>query len=157
MSVELRRWRTRARADGEAARLARLGEVCAVLDDARAIIGHGWLQDDWYVQTGGPGDARACVVGAVVQATRRHDPAAGLLEAGPALDVLWDALQEARGFGGPGVAGRAAPAELRAARIRDLTRWNDRPGRTHEEVLNLVDLAVSHAVMAAMRPSPARR
>jgi len=36
------------------------------------------------------------------------------------------------------------------ARVRDLTRWNDQPGRTREEVLGLVDLAVSRAVMAAV-------
>jgi len=29
-------------------------------------------------------------------------------------------------------------------------RWNDQPGRTREEVLGLVDLAASRAVMAAV-------
>jgi hypothetical protein len=43
------------------------------------------------------------------------------------------------------------------ARVRDLTRWNDQPGRTREQVLGLVDLAAGHAVMGAMRrPSGAR-
>jgi hypothetical protein len=172
-----RRLRTAFRSvpvDARSARLRRLDEVCAVLAEARTLIEHGWLQDSWYAVrsdagTAGPADmavlrppgaaeiTKACLVGAVVHATRRRDPAADLVEAGPALDVLWDAWQESRGLGGPGVAGRAAPREVRAARVRDLTRWNDRPGRTGDEVLGLLDLATSRAIMEAAntRATPA--
>jgi hypothetical protein len=153
--------------DSPSGRLECLGQVCAVLQDARTIVERGWLQDAWYVMPAGSAGApavealgilpprgaevsAACMVGAVVQATRQLDPAADVLDAGPALDVLWDALQESRGLGGPGVAGRAAPRDLRAARVRDLTRWNDRPGRTSEDVLGLFDLAASRAIMEAM-------
>ena len=58
---------------------------------------------------------------------------------------------------GPGVAGRAAAPAVRAARVRDLTRWNDRPGRTRDEVLALIDLASSRAIMEAMQPVGAHR
>ena len=51
---------------------------------------------------------------------------------------------------GPGVAGRATPDEVRAARVRDLARWNDETGRTRAEVLNLFDLATSRAIMVAV-------
>ena len=99
----------------------------------------------------GLGDvAAACLVGAVVYAAQQRGSGDQLVKAGPALDYLWDAWQESRGLGGTGVAGRAAPRELRMARVRDLTRWNDQPGRTREEVLGLVDLAASRAVMAAV-------
>jgi hypothetical protein len=41
-------------------------------------------------------------------------------------------------------------------RIRGLARWNDRPGRTRDEVLAVLDDASSRVIMAAMRePAPA--
>jgi hypothetical protein len=64
---------------------------------------------------------------------------------------VWDALQESRGWRGPGVASRAAPRELRLARIRDVARWNDQPGRTRDDALAMLDLAVSRVIMTAMR------
>jgi hypothetical protein len=141
-----------------AQRLHRLADVCAVLDQARAIVEHGWVQDRWFVP-GRPdrvaGAGAACLVGAVVRATAQVRPRAAVTDAGPAIDVVWDAWQETRGFGGPGVAGRAAPWDVRMARIRDLTRWNDHPGRTRDEVVRLLDLAVSRAVMTAMTAPPA--
>jgi hypothetical protein len=132
--------------DARAARLRRLGEVCEILDGARAIlVDDGWVQNRWY-GTGSPRSG-ACLVGAVVRAARSHDETG----AGPALDVVWDALQESRGLTGPGIAGRAAPPQVRIARVRDLTRWNDRAERTRDDVVGLLDLATSRAIMAAMR------
>jgi hypothetical protein len=153
--------------DAGSERLRCLGEVCEVLEGARALVERGWLQDDWYapcprVSDPGPSGAvgarplgglevgGACLVGAVVHATRERRPGATPIDAAPALDVLWDAWQESRGLGGSGVAGRAAPPEVRAARVRDLTRWNDRPGRTRDDVLGLIDLATSRAIMEAV-------
>jgi hypothetical protein len=156
--------------DARSTRLRKLGEVCAVLDEARALIAHGWVQNNWYalrpvdggalrtftsaVPVAGTEVRGACLVGAVVHATRAGDPAAGLAEAGPALDIVWDAWQESRGLNGPGLAGRAVPREVRAARVRDLTRWNDRPGRTREDVLRLLDLASTRAIMEAANTEP---
>jgi hypothetical protein len=37
------------------------------------------------------------------------------------------------------------------ARLRDLVHWNDRSGRTQDEALGLLDLAISRVVMSAMR------
>ena len=144
-----------------------------MLQDARTALERGWVQNTWYAEpsqtdTAGqaaasamkPPDATdvtaACLVGAVVRATRRRQPNAGLFEAGPALDLLWDAWQETRGRAGPGVSGRAVAPEVRIARVRDLTRWNDRPARTHTEVISLVDLAASRAIMEAMTTPPLR-
>lgn len=148
-------------------RSARLGDVCAVLDGARTLIERGWVQDRWLVTpapavrratvTGTPPDVSgACLVGAVVHAAQRHHASAAAIHAAPALDVLWDAWQETRGFDGPGLAGWAAPREVRAARVRDLTRWNDQPDRTRDDVLRLLDLATSRAIMEAME-QPAGR
>ena len=144
---------------------SRPDEAYRVLEDARAVIAQGWIQDHWFgrrpassplgAQSSRPshgldGVASACLVGAVVYAAQQRGSGDQLVKAGPALDYLWDAWQESRGLGGTGVAGRAAPWELRMARVRELTRWNDQPGRTREEVLGLVDLAASRAVMAAV-------
>ena len=159
--------------DVRSARLRRLSEVTVLLDGARAIVEHGWVQGTWFTDAAGPvarpdtaGPAAeagpddgtpgvgACLVGAVVHATGATNRAEAVLAAGPALDVLWDAWQETRGVTGPGLAGRAAAPEIRAARVRDLTRWNDQRGRTRDEVLALIDLASSRAIMAAMEPAP---
>jgi hypothetical protein len=49
--------------------------------------------------------------------------------------------------------------EVRLARVRMLTRWNDRAGRTQEEVLAVVDRAISATIMALVSaprpPAPA--
>jgi hypothetical protein len=136
-----------------------------VLEDARAVIARGWVQDRWFARrpptvrphaadpgaAGGPDDVMAaCLVGAVLHAVQQRGFTDDLVRAGPALDHLWDAWQESRGLGGPGVAGRAAPRDLRLARVRDLTRWNDKPGRTRDEVFGLIDVAASRAIMAAV-------
>jgi hypothetical protein len=158
--------------DTRSARLNRLYEVCAVLDGARTLLEHGWVQDRWFVRQRAPrtGSGRstavdvgtadvtaACLVGAVVHAAGQRHSTTDPLAAAPALDVLWDAWQESRGQGdGPGVAGRAAPREVRMARVRDLTRWNDQPGRTRDDVLGLLDVATSRAIMAAMSEPAAR-
>jgi hypothetical protein len=128
-------------------------EAYRVLEDARAVIARGWVQDRWFVCRPTPA---ACLVGAVLHAARQGGPGDPVVKAGPALDHLWDAWQESRGLGGTGIAGWAAPRELRMARVRDLTRWNDQPGRTRDEVLRLVDLAAGRAVMAAVS-GPRRR
>jgi hypothetical protein len=138
-----------------------------LLEDAREVVARGWVQNRLFARRARPASVRellfsttptnlddvtaACLVGAVVHAVRQRGSTDDLIKAGPALDFLWDAWQESRGLGGPGVAGRAASRDLRALRVRDLMRWNDQPGRTREEVLGLLDLAASRAIMAAVQ------
>ena len=49
--------------------------------------------------------------------------------------------------------------EVRLARVRTLTQWNDQAGRTQEEVLTMVDRAISATIMDLMSaprpPAPA--
>jgi hypothetical protein len=49
--------------------------------------------------------------------------------------------------------------EVRLARVRMLTQWNDQAGRTQEEVLTVVDRAISATIMdlvsAPRPPAPA--
>jgi hypothetical protein len=159
---------TRSPEEVEQERVARLEEVRAQLEEARNLIEKGWVQDAWFairdrqgrLRPIGPfgfgllrrGDvAGACLVGAVVHATWTHRPGVDATAAAPALDMLWDSLQEVRGVASASPV--AASRDVRAARVRDLTRWNDRPGRSRDEVLELLDVAVSRTIMAAVEPA----
>jgi hypothetical protein len=156
--------------DAVAFRLRQLDEVLEVLAAARTVIEQGWVRDAWFAvrPRSRPVAARvssslpcldrdelvaACLVGSVVHAVRQRHPGDARAEVdgvGPVVDVMWDALQELRGLGGSGVAGRAAAPAVRAARIHDLTRWNDQRDRSRSDVLGLLDLAASRTIMAAM-------
>ena len=126
-------------------------DAYGVLRDARAVIERGWVQGRWVVdRPSGDDVAAACLVGAVVHTVRRRGATDDLTAAGPALDLLWDAWNDSRGLGGPGVAGLAAPPAVRTARVRDLTRWNDQPGRTRADVLGLLDVAADRAIRAGV-------
>ncbi|HJY25606.1 MAG TPA: hypothetical protein VJ649_08040, partial [Actinomycetes bacterium] len=88
-----------------------------------------------------------------VHATWTHRPGVDATAAAPALDMLWGSLQEIRGVTSPAPA--AVSRDVRAARVRDLTRWNDRPGRSRDEVLELLDVAVSRTILDAVEtPQP---
>ena len=152
----------------EVARRRRLGHACEVLEGARRVIERGWLQGGWYL-AGRPRPRslvarlrqpepsptpdelhRACLVAAVaVVAHGGGRPDVGG-DAGPALDLVWDALWETRGQLGLPAAGRSAPPEVRAARMRELVRWNDARGRTRQDVLALLDRAISRGILSAV-------
>ena len=145
----------------------RPAEVLAVLQHARSIVETGWVQNRWTVErpavplasrsaadaSHGDPTAAACVVGAVALAVRARDPRADLAVAtGPALAYVWDAVHA--GLPGRPAAGRAAPHEVRVARMRDLARWNDRPGRTRADVVAVLDHAAAAVVAATVSPRP---
>jgi hypothetical protein len=141
--------------DADPAQLTSLDDVYATVQRTRVIIEHGWVQHRWLVLNGSrgasPGDtdvAGACLVGALIHANGQRNLRA-TIDTDPAIDVLWDAWQELRGARRPAVTGKPASRDVRATRVRDLTRWNDQPGRTRAEVLELLDLAASHVIMAA--------
>jgi hypothetical protein len=159
------------RRDRRPARLAafpydRPAEVLAVLQHARAIVEAGWVQNRWTVARpaavaapsraavgGGGGDAAAaaCVVGAVALAVRARDARADLaVTTGPALAHLWDAVHDH--LPGRPAGGRAAPHDVRIARMRELARWNDRPGRTRADVVAALDRAAARVVAATVEP-----
>jgi hypothetical protein len=71
-------------------------------------------------------------------------------------DALWASL------GQPTLSGGLPPVpspEVRQARVRTLTQWNDRAERTQEDVLAVVDRAISATIMDLMSaprpPAPA--
>lgn len=147
-----------ARCDTVSARLAELHAIGSVLGDAAALVGHGWVQNAWFRVASLRGDVLlsaydvrhaveqpvtgACLVGSIVHSSGA--PATSQLVQ-RTLDLTWHALRDDSER--PGVLCPAPP--VRAMRLRDLTRWNDRPGRSQREVVDLLDrtrdLAALHA------------
>jgi hypothetical protein len=126
----------------------------AVLTAARGVIRRGWAQNTWYVVETRAGRRRAfppvlpsrldhtrvvqaCLVGAVVHAAWQQS--ARPERAYPAIDALWQTLLNGGDRPGAEPVGPLCPPPVRAARVRDLTTWNDRPHRTKDEVLHLLE------------------
>lgn len=155
------------RADLASAHRAELHRLQAALADARALVEHGWVQGAWLQVGTADGGSRTvpsatlhladprlvtgvCLVGAVVRSGSAAGPDRPALSPMAAqlvrrtLDATWQTLRahEVR----PGRA--CAPAVLRA-RVRELTRWNDAPGRTAGEVSALLARAEDRVRAAA--------
>ena len=145
--------------------LAQLNGQLAVLERARAELEAGWVQGGWWSVTSADGDHRlatgdaggspahvdgACLVGALARAGSSSS------DVGRAVDAVYDALWTSRGQPGPGGLPPVPAPEVRLARVRMLTRWNDQAERTQEEVLAVVDRAISATIMDLMSaPRPA--
>jgi hypothetical protein len=138
------------RQDRLGARLAEIHLIRGLVSAAVPLVSAGWVQHVWFEVTDPHGHrtrvtahnldavseqpvSGVCLVGAVVHAA-----------GGPAtvhsqlvqrtLDLTWHALYER-----PSEPVRWCPAPaVRATHVRDLTRWNDRPGRTAGEVTALL-------------------
>jgi len=147
----IRQRRRLAEQDRRTARLAELHSIKAVLGDAETVIRAGWTQKTLYAcvddrnrrHAVDPRDGafdEACLVGAVVHAAGGPEAAFGQL-AQRTLDVVWHTLY--RGPDRP-VGACRAPG-VRATRVLDLARWNDRRGRTRPEVLELLSAAAAVA------------
>jgi hypothetical protein len=166
-----RRWRglLPPRPDAELERLRQLEGARAVLERARALIAQGWVQDAFYVVRGRNGESRpvspfgllmltrtdvvgACLVGAVAHASGSVDRRDRRGQAALAVDSLWHTLAEDPSYERvPTAPYDAVHPAARAARVRELARWNDEPARTRDEVLGLVDRAVSRTIMHSVR------
>src|SRR5206468_11944570 len=89
-----------------------------------------------------------CLVGAVVEAGRRHSPERGI--AGSAIDALWRTLMETEERLVPD---RLVPSPVvRGFQVRDLTRWNDHWSRAQEGVLRLVDVTIRRLLAETSAP-----
>lgn len=163
-------WRDRRCARSVARRLEQDRAVRARLDAARVVlavaadvVADGWIQNAWF-QVRDDTDAvrtvtahnlgliecghvvSACLVGAVVHAAggryAAHDQVTG-----DSIDLVWHA---AFADGGRAGVGFSPPPSIRSLRVLDLTRWNDRPGRCVDEVLELLDAADDRAIAQAV-------
>ena len=157
------------RHDAELERLRQLEGARIVLERARALIAQGWVQDAFYVVRGRNGETRpvspfglllltrtdvvgACLVGAVAHASGSVDRRDRRGQAALAVDTLWHALAEDPSYERvPTAPYDAVHPAARAARVRELARWNDESIRNRDEVLGLVDRAVSRTILNAVR------
>jgi hypothetical protein len=153
--------------------LDQLNRQLAVLEGARAELEVGWVQGGWWSVTSADGNQQlvtgyaaagggspdhvdgSCLVGALARVGSPSD-------VGRAVDAVYDALWASRDQPGAprdGVLPPMPAPEVRLARVRMLTHWNDRADRTQEEVLAVVDRAISATIMDLMSaprpPSPA--
>jgi hypothetical protein len=151
--------------------LDQLNRQLAVLEGARSELEVGWVQGGWWSVTSADGNKRlvtgytaagggspdhvdgSCLVGALARAGSPSD-------VGRAVDAVYDALWASRDQPGAARDGGLPPVPapgVRLARVRTLTRWNDEAGRTQEEVLTVVDRAISATIMDLMAaPRPAQ-
>jgi hypothetical protein len=161
LSVRTRRRDERrrlARHDVLSARLAELTRIEGLLVAAQAIVGEDWVQHAWFRYQDTEGRTRlatahdlgrmtgrpvvgACLVGAEVQAGGGVGAATSQLVA-RSLDLTWHTLRDACG-----VVEWCPSPPVRQARVRDLTRWNDAPGRDAGQVAALL-AATTHAARA---------
>src|SRR5215471_1820324 len=155
---------------------AQLNRQLTLLERARAELEAGWVQGGWWAVSsadGSPilvvgyaaaGDSPdrvegVCLVGALMHAGSRLPGAAS--EVGRTVDAVYDALWapcDQPGAPPSGWLPPVPPPDVRQARVRMLTQWNDRAGRTQAEVLAVVDRAISATIMDLMsvpQPAPA--
>jgi hypothetical protein len=135
--------------DAASARLAELHAIRDLVTDATDILADGWVQHAWFA-VATPRGVRlltahqvrhvyaypvtgACLAGAIVLAGGGPDQAKTQLVQ-RTLDLTWHALRDDEGS--PTVLCPSPP--VRAMRLLDLTRWNDAPGRTQGEVVDLL-------------------
>ncbi len=155
--------RAAARDRRAVAHLRELDDLQRLLTDARGVIERGWIQHSWFAYLDEHGRVRkassaaamdvqgrplvaACLVGSVVSAAGGPQVVHSQ-QVQRALDLVWHAL--ATDEGRP-VLWCPAP-DIRMARVRDLTSWNDAPTRTAAEVASLLLTAERVAVHEAAR------
>jgi hypothetical protein len=144
-----------------------LAEARVLLERARELVASGWVQDAFYVVRDRRDRLRpvgpfgllllsrtdvvgACLVGAVAHASAQVDRRSRRAPAALAVDTLWAELGERDERPPVSPVDYAHPA-ARAARVRELARWNDEPGRGRADVLDLIDRAVSRTILDAVR------
>ena len=96
------------------------------------------------------GVVNACLVGTLLQMAEDPDQVPTVADVWGCVDELYEAMHEQLGH----VSfppGRAYPMDERRSRLRGLTAWNDAPGRTREQVLDVVDRAVARTIVASCR------
>jgi hypothetical protein len=176
--VEVHGWRARRRQsrqlqlrDHVSSRLAELDQIACILNDAADLVRAGWLQEGWFAYRDDTGQVRpvnaynvkqmqghpvvgACLVGAIVQAGGGL-PHLRTQAVQRALDLTWHTL-----FMRPAELLHRIPApQTRVHHVRDLTRWNDYPGRTAGQAEELLRRSATAARSEAeiMRQVPARQ
>ncbi|QGN33416.1 hypothetical protein [Microlunatus sp. Gsoil 973] len=153
-------------------RLRRLDRTRDLLEQTRSsLVQHGWITGAWFGVTspGAVGPRRAtpaeafrllhapskvaagCLVGTILQLVENQDTAPSIADAWSCVDELYEAMHEQLGHGSASV-GRIYSHDQRRAHLRALTSWNDEPERRVEDVLELLDRAISRTIVGACVP-----
>jgi hypothetical protein len=148
---ERRRERARlAGRDRRSAHLAELHHIGRLARDASALVEAGWVQNAWFSCRDVDGRRHSvtaygldllagrpvvggCLVGAIVQAGGGLEAVSTQLVQ-RTLDLTWHTLAVG---GREPVRWCPAPA-VRMQHLRELTRWNDRPARSRQDVIGLL-------------------
>ncbi|MCW2802558.1 MAG: hypothetical protein JWN06_775 [Propionibacteriaceae bacterium] len=148
--------------------LRRLDRVRDTLEQARTVIERdGWTSGGWFTVRAPSGgvrvaapleayalrDARsrvvsACLVGTLLRLADDPDAATSVRDVWGSVDELYEAMHEQLGHASL-PPGRVYSANDRRTRLQGVTAWNDAPGRTRDQVLDLLDRAVSRTIVAA--------
>ncbi len=155
---------------GREAWLRQLARERYALEGAREVlVRDGWTSGGWFtvrrpggtVRTAGSVEAfglvspqssvvNSCLVGTLLRMAEDPDQVPTVDDVWGCVDELYEAMHEQLGH----VSfppGRAYAMDERRARLRGLTAWNDAPGRTREQVVDVVDRAVARTIVAACR------
>jgi hypothetical protein len=149
--------------------LTELHYIRLLVKNARTTLCAGWIQNGWFAFADERGQrltanlmdtpwldggqtVGVCLVAAIVQAGGGPSAACTQLVQ-RTLDLTWHTLYA----GNRGTVDWCPAPRVRAARIRDLTRWNDQPGRIAQEVTALLDATEWAAVIEIERAARSRR
>jgi hypothetical protein len=152
--------------DQLSSKLAELHHVESLLADAAQVVQRGWMQNGWFAYVDATGARHivtgctprmkrtlapeqvlsTCLVGAIVHAAGGPSQARSQLVQ-RTIDLTWHAS-----FRGARERVRWCPSPVeRAGHMIDLVHWNDRPGRTPQEVTALLGRAGALARAEAER------
>lgn len=148
--------------------LWRLDRIRDALEQTRAALTEqGWTGGGWFAVQDPGGEVRlatlaeafalrdprrdvrgACLVGTMLRLAEDPDTAPSVTDVWGCVDELYEAMHEQAGHASfP--PGRLYPHAQRRAHLQGLTAWNDSPGRTREQVVDLVDRAIARTLVAA--------
>jgi hypothetical protein len=136
------------------ARIAELHHIRCLLEETTVLVERGWVQNAWVAVRDARGQQHdltahqmhlaagrpvsgVCLVGGLVLAAG-GPPAVHTQLVQRTLDLMWHSLHEE--VRRP--VRWCPPPAVRAAHVRDLTRWNDAPMRTPGDVVALLGSAV---------------
>jgi hypothetical protein len=150
--------------------LRQLDRTRDLLEQTRASLERdGWTRGAWFsvseasgvrrvgtaeaygLLNAGSAVASGCLVGTMLRLVENPDTAPSVTDAWACVDELYEAMHERMGHSSAPVGWIYSP-DQRRAHLRALTSWNDEPGRQLEDVLDLVDRAISRTLVGACAP-----
>lgn len=158
-------------------RLRELERVLDLLEQTKLrVVERGWSSGGWFrvdahglgVGSSKPGESRfadrseqlallrrpsgagaACLIGSMLLLADDQDTAHSLDDVWRATDELYEAVHERSGRDSFPPGHHYAPAQ-RHRHLRVLTGWNDAPGRTQGDVVDLLNRGISRTIAACV-------